>query len=146
MNDAYKPNPVLPSAPAAWPTLSIESFGQALERTAEGSMDDYPTREKKVAPPAPVKTTADTLEAMAATFRERNAVYGSNYKMVGPMMAILFPTGVPIEVLASDQFHLFELIIVKLSRLAISGLQHEDSAHDAGVYCAMIETIIKEQK
>lgn len=82
------------------------------------------------------------LEEMAATFKQRNAVYGSNFKMVGPIMAILFPNGVSVELLKSDQFHLFELLIVKLSRLAISGLKHQDSARDAGVYAAMIESII----
>ena len=86
-------------------------------------------------------TAADILEAMAATFRERNAVYGDNYKMVGKMMAVLFPNGVPPDLLHSDQFHLFELILVKMSRYAISGLQHVDSIHDAGVYCAMCESI-----
>lgn len=87
------------------------------------------------------KTAADILEEMAGTYRERNAVYGSNYRMVGQMMKILFPAGAPPEVLHSDQFHLFELILVKLSRYAISGLQHQDSIHDAGVYCAMCEAI-----
>lgn len=86
-------------------------------------------------------TAADVLDQMAATFRERNAVYGSNYKMVGKMMAVLLPDGVPPELLHSDQFHLFELILVKLSRYAISDLQHVDSIHDAGVYCAMCESI-----
>ena len=61
------------------------------------------------------KTAADILDEMAQTFRERNAVYGDNYKMVGKMMAVLFPKGVPPEVLHSDQFHLFELKLVKLS-------------------------------
>jgi len=92
------------------------------------------------------KSAADILDAMAATFRERNAVYGSNYKMVGPMMAILFPNGVPPALLHSDQFHLFELILVKLSRYAISGLKHQDSIHDAGVYAAMCEAINIEQQ
>lgn len=91
--------------------------------------------------PAKDNTAADILESMAATFRERNAVYGDNYKMVGKMMAILFPNGAPPEVLHSDQFHLFELMLVKLSRYAISGLQHIDSIHDAGVYAAMCEVI-----
>lgn len=85
------------------------------------------------------------LEEMAATFKQRNAVYGSNFKMVGPIMALLFPNGVSVELLKSDQFHLFELLIVKLSRLAISGLKHQDSARDAGVYAAMIESIITNQ-
>lgn len=86
-------------------------------------------------------TAADILDQMAATFRERNAVYGDNFRMVGRMMEVLFPGGAPPELLHSDQFHLFELILVKLSRYAISGLQHRDSIHDAGVYCAMCEAI-----
>lgn len=89
--------------------------------------------------------TADVLQKMADTFRERNAVYGSNFEMVGPIMRILFPAGIPVELLGSDQFHLFELVIVKLSRLAIAQLTHIDSAHDAAVYCAMIESIIRNE-
>jgi len=92
------------------------------------------------------KTAADILDEMAKTFRERNAVYGDNFRMVGKMMAVLFPKGVPPEVLHSDQFHLFELKLVKLSRFAISNLQHLDSIHDDGVYSAMIESILIEQQ
>lgn len=92
------------------------------------------------------KTAADILTEMAATYRERNAVYGDNFRMVGKLMAVLFPNGVPPEVLHSDQFHLFELKLVKLSRFAISGLTHQDSIHDDGVYSAMIEQIVIEQQ
>jgi hypothetical protein len=91
-------------------------------------------------------TAADILDQMAATFRERNAVYGDNYKMVGPMMKVLFPQGVPPEVLHSHQFHLFELALVKISRYAISGLQHQDSVRDLGVYAAMMEAIVVQQQ
>lgn len=90
----------------------------------------------------PDPTPGNILRAMATTFDERNKVYGSNYQMVGPIMRILFPDGVPPELLGSDQFHLFELKIVKLSRFAISGLTHADSIHDDGVYSAMIESIL----
>lgn len=89
-------------------------------------------------------TVPEIMRDMASTFEERNRVYGSNYKMVGPIMKILFPNGVPPEVLHSDQFHLFELKIVKLSRFAISGLTHIDSIHDDAVYSAMIESILLE--
>lgn len=85
------------------------------------------------------------LDEMADTFRQRNAVYGDNFRMVGKLMAVFFPNGVPAEILHSDQFHLFELKLVKLSRFAISGLKHQDSIHDDGVYSAMIEQIILEQ-
>lgn len=93
----------------------------------------------------PPRSAADILKEMAVTYEARNAVYGSNYKMVGPLMAIFFPRGAPKELLESPQFHLFELIVVKLSRLAISGLLHKDSAHDTAVYAAMIERIIEEK-
>lgn len=91
-------------------------------------------------------SAADILQEMSDTFRERNAVYGDNYKMVGKLMAVLFPNGVSKEILHSDQFHLFELKLVKLSRFAISGLQHQDSIHDDGVYSAMIESIVIQQQ
>jgi hypothetical protein len=81
----------------------------------------------------------DILEAMAATFRERNAVYGSNYLRVAPIMKALWPEGVPSALVTTDRWHLFELIVVKLTRFAISGLAHKDSIHDAAVYAAMIE-------
>jgi hypothetical protein len=58
------------------------------------------------------------------------------------MMKVLFPDGVPPQVLHSDQFHLFELKLVKLSRFAISNLTHLDSIHDDAVYSAMIESIL----
>lgn len=92
--------------------------------------------------PAQTNNAADLLVKMADTYRERNAVYGDNYKMVGRLMAVLFPDGAPPELLHSHQFHLFELKLVKLSRFAISGLQHIDSIHDDGVYSAMIESIL----
>jgi hypothetical protein len=88
---------------------------------------------------------ADLLNAAAMTYRERNAVYGDNFRMVGPIMRILFPQGVAADTLGHDAFHLFELVIVKLSRLAVSGLTHTDSARDAAVYCAMIEAAIEEK-
>lgn len=92
------------------------------------------------------QTTDEILAEMAKTFKERNAVYDDNYKMVGPIMGILFPNGAPHEVLSDNSFHLFELVVVKMTRLAISNLKHKDSAHDAAVYMAMIESIIQHKE
>lgn len=94
----------------------------------------------------PELRAAETLEAMAQTFRARNKVYGSNYKMVGKMMRVLFPNGVPKELVFEDHFHLFELLLVKISRYAISSLTHKDSIHDAAVYAAMCEAINDQKK
>lgn len=85
------------------------------------------------------------LDEMADTFRQRNAMYGDNYRMVAKLVKVLFPNGVPPELVVSDQWHLLELKLVKLSRFAISNLTHIDSIHDDAVYSAMIESIIHEQ-
>lgn len=114
----------------------IERFGPwtqpKLYNTSASSTDSIGERVAKL------------LEGGAATFRERNATYGSNFRMVGPIMQVLFPAGVPPELLRHDAFHLFELIIVKLSRFAISNFTHQDSIHDATVYAAMIEAVVQE--
>lgn len=89
-------------------------------------------------------SAAEILRGMAATFEERNALYRDNYRMVGPIMRVLFPEGVSPEVLNSDAFHLLEAVVGKLTRFAVSDLQHLDSIHDAGVYCAILESVVAE--
>lgn len=86
------------------------------------------------------------LRKMADTFDERQKLYGSNFRMVGPILSEMFPDGVSADLIGSEQFHSFVLIVVKLSRFAFSGLQHQDSIHDAGVYCAMIEAGLAEKE
>lgn len=89
----------------------------------------------------------DILEAMAKTYRERNAVYGDNWKNVGDVMLRLFPQGIELrDAQAFNRWHLFELIIVKLTRFANSGLIHIDSIHDIAVYAAMLEAALQEAK
>lgn len=88
------------------------------------------------------KTAADVLGAAAETFRERNAVYKDNAGKVGEVMAVLFPNGVQLKTEADHKFyHLFELLVVKLTRFTNSGLTHEDSIHDLMVYAGMLEAI-----
>lgn len=116
--------------------------GGYIEDSEYTPMVKIPERVNVFAPKAP---TAEILRSMADTFEERNKIYGSNYERVAPIMKILFPDGLTPEILHSDQWHLFELIVVKLTRYAISGLQHKDSIHDAGVYSAMIESILEKQ-
>lgn len=108
---------------------------------------DAPRRPSTKAPAhtAERRTAADILEAMAATMRERNAVYKDNFRMVAPIMRVLFPAGVPPELVATDKFHLVELIIVKLTRFAASNFTHTDSIHDAGVYAALVQQCLIEE-
>lgn len=92
------------------------------------------------------RPASEILRQMAATFDERNAQYRDNSRMVPKLVQVLFPNGVPPNLPAQEEWHLFELILVKLTRFATSGLTHIDSIHDAAPYCAMIETILQEKK
>lgn len=85
------------------------------------------------------------LEAMAATFRERNAAYGDNWRTLGNVMAALFPEGVLLKT-ADDfaRFALFEWGIGKLTRFVNKGMTHKDSIHDAAVYFAMVSSLVEE--
>ena len=94
--------------------------------------------------PAP-RTAADIMREMAATMEERNGVYKDNWRMVAPMLKILFPDGVPARLVQQDFWHLFELMLVKVARFASTDCTHVDSIHDAGGYCAFIQLAIEEE-
>ena len=94
-----------------------------------------------------MKTAADILAEMADTFRERSKVYGDNYKRVGDVMSAVFPEGVMLVTPEDfNVWHLFELMVVKMTRFANSSLTHEDSIHDLAVYAAMVESLIRKEK
>jgi hypothetical protein len=91
-------------------------------------------------------STDQILSEMAATFCQRNNVYKDNYRVVGQIMPLLHPKGV--QLLGADDhelYHLWSLIIVKITRFAASGLVHQDSIHDVAIYSAMIENILEER-
>ena len=91
------------------------------------------------------KNAADILIEMGNTYRERNKVYGDNYKRVGDVMVAMFPNGIALKTVEDyNRWHLFELMVVKLTRFAVSGLTHQDSIHDAAVYAAMVESLTNE--
>ena len=96
--------------------------------------------------PYPIKRHAgDVLVDAAKTFAKRRAVYGDNWKRAGAALQALFPNGITLATSDDhDRFHILSLIIVKLSRYTVSwdrGEMHQDSIHDAAVYCAMLEAI-----
>lgn len=125
-------------------TFNLCKAGEVVQQLAvdPSATEKEETKVVEVEPTTP-ETAADILDAMAATFRERNAVYGDNAVMVGQVMQVLFPNGVTLKTPEDyHMWHLFELKIVKLTRFAISGLKHEDSIHDDGVYSAMCERLV----
>lgn len=90
-------------------------------------------------------TADEILQQSAETFRSRRSVYGDNWKRVGGVFAALFPDG--IRLITPDDhnsFHILSLMVVKLTRYAVSidrGEFHQDSIHDNTVYSAMLEAI-----
>ena len=88
----------------------------------------------------PPPSVPEILKAMAITFEDRNAEYSENYKMIGPIMATLFPNGVSAELMKTNKVHLITMVLSKLTRFAVSDLTHVDSIHDAAVYCAILES------
>lgn len=93
------------------------------------------------------KTPDQVLAACSETFRERNAIYGDNYKQFGAIMKAFFPNGIQLQTVADfDRFTLFQNCMAKLSRYAntLPTGGHVDSAHDLSVYAAMLECATKE--
>lgn len=96
------------------------------------------------ADPKPRQTADQILKAAAETFAERNAQYKDNALVVADVMKALFPDGVRLDSPEDYHFwHLFELLIVKLTRFTNSDLRHVDSIHDLMVYAAMIEPLVE---
>jgi hypothetical protein len=97
--------------------------------------------------PAPARDAADILATASKTYRERNAVYGDNYKHFGKVMKGLFPRGLHVESI-DDWNRLGVLVQVasKLSRYAqnFSAGGHVDSAHDAAVYAAILQELTED--
>ena len=83
------------------------------------------------------------MEEAIKTFEQRHKVYGDNYKLAAKALEAFFPNGLPLKTVQDhERFHIFMLIIVKLSRYSINWSEpHQDSIHDAGIYSFMLETI-----
>lgn len=86
-------------------------------------------------------SAADLLSEAADTFRERNAMYRSNWEDVGHILRSMFPEGITLTTACDHtRFHFIILMVVKLSRYANCWKTgHQDSLRDTAVYAAMLE-------
>jgi hypothetical protein len=92
----------------------------------------------------------ERLRNAAATYEERNRIYGDNYKRMGALLLALFPEGQIPEVRTADDATRLNLLIDclgKLQRYAYNFADggHFDSAHDLCVYAAMLEEMTDER-
>lgn len=84
----------------------------------------------------------DILMEMAKTYRERSKMYKNNYKQIGAVMAALYPDGIMLKTEDEcNRFHLFLIMLIKITRLVNMNLNHQDSCHDIGVYAAMLKSL-----
>lgn len=86
----------------------------------------------------------DRLAEALATYKERNAVYGNNYELVGRVMVALFPDGLTAKTAHDwERLHIFLLAIVKLTRYAKNWEAggHDESLIDTQVYAAILSEI-----
>jgi hypothetical protein len=92
------------------------------------------------------RSPAYLLERGARTFREKNKLYGDNWKMVGKVMTALFPNGIELKTPEDhNRYHILMLKIVKLTRYAVNWKKgHPDSIGDDMVYAAMLFSIDEE--
>jgi hypothetical protein len=117
----------------------VRQFEPLPNAPAEPAGGPSPAEATPTAATSP-KEPPDVLEAGAATFRGRNAIYGDTFKLVGKTLAALFPKGITLKT-AEDhaRFHTLCWNVGKMQRycanFAAGG--HEDSAHDAMVYWAI---------
>lgn len=93
-------------------------------------------------PQEAIRSVPVILHRMAATFEERNAVYKDNYRVTAQILGVLFPNGVPADVVRKPAFHMLIMKIGKLTRFVATDLTHQDSIHDDAVYAAMIESTL----
>ena len=90
-----------------------------------------------------MQTADKVMEKMLATFLERKQTYGLNYLIIGKVLEQMFPDGVVLKTAEDhNRWHLFLQAQVKMTRLANTNLTHEDSAHDASVYMAMLDGLL----
>ena len=99
--------------------------------------DDHPIEHVKSLPSVP-----DRLEALAKIYRERNAVYGDNYKHTGKVFTGLFPRGLTVTTEAEwNRLSLYVHIISKVTRygqtMGRGEKGHADSLEDIAVYSIM---------
>lgn len=87
------------------------------------------------------------MERALSTYRDRNRVYGNNYKRFGIIMHSLYPKGVDFT--TPEQWNRFGIILQMISKLSRyvtdPAAGHIDSIHDMGVYSFMLEELDAEQ-
>lgn len=83
----------------------------------------------------------DRLIKLADLYKQRNALYGDNYKRFGKILFQMFPNGLTLKLEEDfNRIALFVQIVHKVTRYAqqLEEGGHEDSLDDMAVYAQML--------
>jgi len=87
----------------------------------------------------------DQLEAKAALYRERNKIYGDNYKRFGPILSLILSGQKldPEDATQMNRLGILVQIVAKVSRYGenFSRGGHDDSLDDIAVYSMMLREL-----
>jgi len=94
-------------------------------------------------------TVPEMLEELAELYKQRNKLYGDNYKTHGDVMIALFPDGIKLKKPEDfNRYSCFKEILTRCGRYAYSfdNGGHEDSLRDISVYAQMLRELDNEQR
>jgi len=123
-----------------WVVFPWESIDRSEDDTINGTIANRQNVKKSV---------PEMLVSAAQTYDERNRVYGDNYKHFGHVMHGMFPNGLTVaDADAWNRLGVFVQLVSKMTRYSCSLVDggHQDSAHDAIVYSAMLEELTEQKK
>jgi len=91
----------------------------------------------------------EELLKKAEIYKQRNKIYGDNYKRFGPILKLLFPDG--IELKTNDDFNRFGILVQVLAKVTrycqnFEKGGHDDSLDDLAVYSMMLKELDSEFK
>jgi hypothetical protein len=96
-----------------------------------------------------MKKVPEMLRESAATYEERNKVYGDNYKRFGYVMSALFPHGIHLNSGEDlNRLGILVQVVSKISRYCESFHKtgHDDSLLDLAVYATMLRELDDEKR
>lgn len=91
-----------------------------------------------------VRSVPEALEEAAGIYRQRNAIYGDNYKNIGAIMRAMFPG--PVTLKTEHDFRrygVFFRMMDKMTRYAenFESGGHKDSMDDIAVYAMILQEL-----
>ena len=91
----------------------------------------------------------DVFKQAMETFKGRGEQHGHTWYQVGEITKILYPNGISLQSKSDfSKFHILQWLIGKLVRFANTPknkLVFSEHMLDAGVYCFILESIIKDE-